>query len=137
MREPAKEGGRCRPSDPAKGPAQPSDTFGNQNQEVEMATTAVKNQQQTNPNLAGMATALILAAVCAGLFLLAPSPSVAASDAARLHPGHQGHLASGKEYPGVPATQYHTVAPFEEGPGGWAEEKSGGANDQRAVEFPQ
>jgi hypothetical protein len=106
--------------------------------------TAVKNHRQTNPNLAGMATALIVAAACAGLFLFAPSPSVAAPPEGdpKLHPGHFGHVASGKEYPGVPATEFHEAleageATYPTGPGGWAEEKSGGANDQRAVEFPQ
>jgi hypothetical protein len=77
-----------------------------------------------------------LAIICLGLGLLAATPAIAepANDVATLHPGHQGHLKSGKFYPGVPATEFHEVEAYETGPGGWAEQKSNGANDQRAVD---
>jgi hypothetical protein len=80
----------------------------------------------------------ILAITCLGLGLLAATPAIAesAKEAATLHPGHKGHLASGKFYPGVPATTFHEEGGYETGPGGWAEQKSDGANDQRAVGEP-
>lgn len=51
---------------------------------------------------------------------------------ATLHPGHQGVLSSGKEYPGKPATDFHDGIGFTTGPGGYAEQQSGGANAQRS-----
>jgi hypothetical protein len=83
----------------------------------------------------------ILAIFCLSLGLLAATPAIAepASDIATVHPGHQGHLKSGQTYPGVPATEFHAdfdvgADTYPTGPGGWAEEKSNGANTQRAAD---
>jgi hypothetical protein len=80
--------------------------------------------------------------ICAGsLFATAASaepPGHAGNDDASLHPGHQGHLSSGREYPGRPATEFHESLEaegepsFPTGPGGWAEQQSDSANAQRS-----
>jgi hypothetical protein len=80
--------------------------------------------------------------ICAGsLFATAASaepPDHARNDDASLHPGHQGHLSSGREYPGRPATEFHESLEaegepsFPTGPGGWAEQQSDSANAQRS-----
>ncbi|THK34527.1 hypothetical protein EHS39_29435 [Ensifer sp. MPMI2T] len=61
----------------------------------------------------------------------AQSPSQARGATATLHPGHQGHLSSGQTYPGKPATDWHDGDPYATGPGGYAQQQSGGANAQR------
>jgi hypothetical protein len=63
---------------------------------------------------------------------LAEPPDNARNDTGTLHPGHQGHLSSGREYPGKAATDFHDGTSYETGPGGYAEQQSGGANAQRS-----
>src|SRR5687768_8699399 len=81
-------------------------------------------------------------ALCIGIGTLFTTAASAADqpakkDTATLHPGHQGHLSSGQTYPGQPATQFHEALDagqqtYPTGPGGFAEQQSGGANAQRS-----